>query len=197
MSYRVEHKFRLTHAEALQMRSELIAQGMAPLFPARRIESIYFDNRVFGMFVDSEEGSLPRKKIRLRHYPEAGSACSLEIKVSSIEGRFKTTRELIADEARAMLETGITDPQYGLCKPCLVIAYDREYFEHRGVRVTFDSDIRYSRYNSATVRREFECVAEIKAPIDTPQDLLADLIPGGRARFSKYGRAASRLLLAA
>ena len=51
--------------------------------------SIYFDNRTLDMFSDSEEGNLPRKKIRLRSYPPNSNKKNLEIKISSIEGRFK------------------------------------------------------------------------------------------------------------
>ena len=42
------------------------------------------------MFLDSEEGCVPRKKIRIRSYPMADKKTkNLEIKISSIEGRFK------------------------------------------------------------------------------------------------------------
>ena len=45
------------------------------------------------MYRDSVEGSVPRKKIRIRNYPNTDDKnYYLETKISSIEGRFKTRK---------------------------------------------------------------------------------------------------------
>ena len=44
--------------------------GGNEIFKERKISSLYFDNKNYDMFLDSEEGVLPRKKIRIRNYPE-------------------------------------------------------------------------------------------------------------------------------
>ena len=45
------------------------------------------------MYTDSIEGLTPRKKIRVRNYPTTQDAnLYLEIKISSVEGRFKTRK---------------------------------------------------------------------------------------------------------
>ena len=69
--------------------------------PKRKIESIYFDNKIKTSFKDSEEGVVPRKKIRIRNYPATKKINLLEKKISSIEGRFKTS-ESINDEKKRL-----------------------------------------------------------------------------------------------
>jgi hypothetical protein len=46
------------------------------------------------MYDDSIEGLAPRKKIRVRNYPEkSNDTFQLETKISSIEGRYKTAKK--------------------------------------------------------------------------------------------------------
>ena len=64
------------------------------------------------MFVDSEEGTLPRKKIRIRSYKTADHAeqdSNLEVKISSVEGRYKTSKELDVSESEEFLQQGYFD----------------------------------------------------------------------------------------
>ena len=60
--------------------------------PTSLVHSHYFDTYDFKAFTDSEEGLLPRRKVRLRYYG-AGKIVpdhySLETKISSVEGRFQ------------------------------------------------------------------------------------------------------------
>ena len=46
------------------------------------------------MYLDSEDGCLPRKKIRVRTYPENknDSEYFFETKISSVEGRYKIVK---------------------------------------------------------------------------------------------------------
>ena len=61
----------------------------------RKIESLYFENNKREMYSDSVEGLTPRKKIRVRNYPGTKDEnLYLEIKISSVEGRFKTRKIL-------------------------------------------------------------------------------------------------------
>ena len=62
MSYRKEKKFRLSNSDFLLFKSILLRKGLKELFKQRKITSQYFDTNDFKMFVDSEEGVLPRKK---------------------------------------------------------------------------------------------------------------------------------------
>ena len=92
MSFRSETKFRLSYGDHYLLKSNLLSLGMKQLYPNRFINSQYFDTEKLQMFFDSEEGILPRKKVRIRWYHEKQEK-KLEIKVSSVEGRFKIKKK--------------------------------------------------------------------------------------------------------
>ena len=123
MSFRIEEKIVVTKQELFRLRERLLQQGMSELFPGRVIRSVYFDSRTNGMFVDSEEGSLPRKKIRIRSYDGSTSLASLEMKVSSVEGRFKTAKNLSNKDRERLIKNGFVDSRYGLCDPKVEVSY--------------------------------------------------------------------------
>lgn len=193
MGRRVEQKFRLTTYEALRLREALARKGMSTLFPRRMIESLYFDNEDMGMFTDSNEGCVPRKKIRIRTYPSSSTEHLLESKISSANGRSKTSRPLSPGEALSLTRMGILDPIYGYCKPLIYVRYIREYLRVCSARITIDHDIYYRRFQSAWSVREHESVAEIKAPDGVSVDFLQAIIEAPTSRFSKYSRACERL----
>ena len=84
MSYRIEEKIPMTLNDAINFISNLEKDGLKMLHPKRIISSDYYDSADFNLFRDSEEGLLPRKKIRIRHYPLSKlSEYSLEVKISS------------------------------------------------------------------------------------------------------------------
>jgi SPX domain protein involved in polyphosphate accumulation len=65
------------------------------LYPSRLIKSLYFENLNKDSYKDSVEGTLPRKKIRVRNYPNVKkNEFYLEKKISSYEGRFKIKKRL-------------------------------------------------------------------------------------------------------
>jgi len=93
MSFRKENKFRLTASDMKLLKSELISKGMVELYPEREVQSTYLDTREFRMFQDSNEGVLPRKKIRIRTYNNQNKFTQ-ETKISSEEGRYKKSKVL-------------------------------------------------------------------------------------------------------
>ena len=188
MSFRKERKFRLTAYEQRRLRSDLLARGMTLLYPGRRITSQYFDNTARQALVESEEGCLPRRKLRARWYGEDRAVMQWECKVSSVEGRYKATAPLSPVRFAAIMAHGHLDSHYGLCRPVMEISYERSYFDLEGLRVTFDTQIRYRLNATGHSLRDFETVVEIKAPIDTPEDVLEALVPVPATRFSKYAR---------
>lgn len=187
MSFRKERKFRLTACDASSLRVQLVGKGMLLLHPDRKIASQYFDTANLKLFEESEEGVLPRTKIRVRWYNDDQDKLALERKVSSIEGRFKTTKEITSQYFKRIRREGIWDPAYGRMTPSVVISYARSYFAYKDMRITFDTDIRYA-FGLCMQYRDFEEVVEIKAPFDTPDDYLERLLPIPTSRFSKYGR---------
>jgi len=189
LSFRTEEKIVVTTNEMFRIKQRLSREGMSELYPGRVIRSVYFDSRTNGMFVDSEEGSLPRKKLRIRTYDGSSAAPSLEMKVSSVEGRFKTTKRLSNEEQDHYLRNGIVDSRYGLCDAKVEVSYSRKYYQLAGVRITFDTDIRYRKMNTAIEAMDSLNVMEIKAPVQTPSDFLNVLVQEPRRRFSKFSRA--------
>ena len=191
MSFRVEEKLLVRSNQVAGLLKWLSDENSILLHPKRRIYSTYFDTAAFSIFSDSEEGSVPRKKIRIRTYNASGhfkNPNALEVKISSIEGRFKTTRALSNDEARELLSVGIFDPTYGTCDPVVSVAYNREYFQVHDVRLTIDTDIEYCAMGSKFPVKDDSTAVEIKASSTASMDMLSQAFPFRRTRFSKYAR---------
>ena len=188
MSFRKEKKFRLTWYDFESLKNALLLKGMTQLFAKREINSLYYDDENHSMYHDSEEGLLPRRKVRIRWYDDIKKA-SNEVKISSFEGRFKTS-SLAHAESENSLPQSLFDPHYGVIIPSLLVSYTREYFTFESMRITFDSDIKYFNYRLAQNIQflDKECVMEIKVGIDVPDDYIERLIPHSTSRFSKYSR---------
>lgn len=190
MSFRKEKKFKVTIQDSLKFKDQLIKQGMTRLYKRRRINSIYFDTVNLNMFFDSEEGTVPRKKIRVRWYNEE-KKFELEKKVSSIEGRYKTSNviENISQESEILREQYL-DSQYGKVTPTIRISYERSYFSFRSMRITFDDNITYKTYktNFRKIYQDPERVIEIKISADCSDDYIESHVPYATSRFSKYSR---------
>ena len=69
MSFRKEIKSILNRRNSFDFKKMIIKKGAIEIYPKRKISSLYFDNAKKQTHVDSEEGALPRKKIRIRTYP--------------------------------------------------------------------------------------------------------------------------------
>ena len=162
---------------------------MSELYPKRIISSCYFDTSNLKIFHDSEEGILPRKKIRLRWYGDQEEV-NKEIKISSIEGRFKQINKIRIDEFKNLKNYKIFDNDYGILRPTLIIKYEREYFTFNNLRLTFDTNISYKNMASIIqpVFIDTDNVMEIKTSIAVSDDYLDEFIPIQTSRFSKYAR---------
>ena len=113
----------------------------------------------------------------------------IEKKISSIDGRYKITNNLPIDKIENFPKN-ISDQLYGLLTPSLRVSYEREYFYLSGMRITFDTSIKYQnyRYFSLNDFNDPESVVEIKVSMDTSDDFIESLIPYPTTRFSKYSR---------
>jgi len=189
MSFRKEKKFRVSVYDSLILKAQLLDKGMNRLFPKRSIHSQYFDTKQNKMFHDSEEGILPRKKVRVRWYNNSQKILTLENKTSSIEGRFKTTKKISHEEFYEYKVNGLLDSLYGHIAPSVLVEYSREYYQYQDVRITFDSNIRYFMIKDNRLSTEDERVIEIKVPFSVSDDYLEKLLPIPTSRFSKYSRA--------
>ena len=94
MTFRTEEKLKIHPSRLPEFLGWLAESEAVIVHPPRRVISIYLDNDRLGMFHDSMEGVLPRKKLRFRRYEprdKPTTSWRLESKVSSVEGRFKTS----------------------------------------------------------------------------------------------------------
>tara|TARA_B100000768_G_C11236081_1_gene357306 strand:+ start:790 stop:1380 length:591 start_codon:yes stop_codon:yes gene_type:complete len=186
MSFRIEQKILINKNQSIDLKIFLKKRSANEIYPKRIVKSLYFENTTNQMFVDSEEGIVPRKKIRIRYYPETESKFSIEKKISSIEGRFKVNKNIDKKLFDKYTQSGILDNQYGWCKPKIWVEYFREYFEINDVRVTYDTDIKYLDTNGNLIGKEKNSVFEIKTSIKKNLDELIIDFPYDRSRFSKY-----------
>ena len=88
MSFRKEKKYRLTISDQNILKYSLMDKGMKQLFPMRQVNSCYLDTLDLSLFFASDEGILPRRKLRYRWYANSFKA-KKELKISSTEGRYK------------------------------------------------------------------------------------------------------------
>ena len=188
MSFRFERKALFHFSDYIKIKKLIFDKGGSILFPKRFIKSLYFDNYQKQTLIDSEEGSHPRKKIRIRTYPESNlKNFFLEKKISSVEGRFKLSKILKQSEYISFLKNGVFDEQYGNCYPLMWVTYEREYFSVLGKRVTLDKNIKYKKYNQFKEYFDNEnVILEAKSNMLEKTNIFDDLPQFTEVRVSKY-----------
>tara|TARA_B100001123_G_scaffold447690_1_gene606038 strand:+ start:759 stop:1343 length:585 start_codon:yes stop_codon:yes gene_type:complete len=187
MSFRIEEKLYIKSEHLIDFKEFLVKHLAKKIYHQRIIKSLYFDNLNSQMYNDSIEGIVPRKKIRIRRYPnENDKNIYLEIKNSSVEGRFKTRKIIDKEKADFFKKMGIFDNQYGSCFPNLYVSYKREYLKIDDVRISLDTDIVYENYKTNVIYNDSNIIVEIKASIKKNVDDLVETFPFQRIRFSKY-----------
>ena len=186
MSFRVEEKILVNENDNFLVKKFLKLNSAKKLYNSRVVKSLYFDNNSFDMFQNSEEGIVPRKKIRIRSYPKFNNKFFLEIKISSVEGRFKKSNEISDTQCLELIKNGIFDKQYGHCKPKIYVKYLREYYVMKNTRITYDKDIEYLNVQQRILGKENSRVLELKPNKDKNTDELFLDFPFSRIRYSKY-----------
>lgn len=193
MSFRKEIKSILKPSKLNLLGKWLSENNFKILYPQRKINSLYLDNKSFSMYKDSIEGCVPRKKIRLRNYnlkPEFKSGnTNLELKVSSVEGRFKKKNII---KILNLKNYKINDKMYGDCYPTICVSYKRKYYISDNFRLTLDTDIEYRNFCYGKISDfnhiEPNYVIEIKF-VKQQDDKLLKTFPFHFVRFSKYCQA--------
>tara|TARA_Y100000813_G_C24093388_1_gene319293 strand:+ start:249 stop:869 length:621 start_codon:yes stop_codon:yes gene_type:complete len=187
MSFRIEDKLFILNENLIEFKDFLINKKAKKIFKSRSIKSLYFDNLNLDMYNDSIEGLTPRKKIRIREYPESDDKkFYLEIKHSSVEGRFKTRKIIPLKQFKEFKKIGFFDSQYGTCLPNYYVNYKREYFAIDDVRISIDQNIYYENFETNRIYRDQNIIVEIKTSIEKNLDELTKLFPFQKIRFSKY-----------
>tara|TARA_B100000700_G_scaffold256844_1_gene290291 strand:- start:228 stop:728 length:501 start_codon:yes stop_codon:yes gene_type:complete len=160
MSFRTERKFILKKENIQNFYMWLNENNCKNIYEKRLVSSVYFENKYNQMYQDSDEGVLPRKKIRIRNYNNNTNKYLLEKKISSSEGRYKIS--LAKKNIDMYNKIGIFDNQYGICKPTIKVSYLREYYSFKDYRITFDQNISYKKLNSRKEFKDNYCVIEFK-----------------------------------
>ena len=146
MTFRIERKLSLNNSNIFNLKSIFYKKDFKKIFPDRFIFSCYFDTIDYQMYKDSIEGTVPRKKIRLRSYNKLfGSNIFFEMKINSVEGRFKSVKKVL--NHKSILERGYFDHDYGICYPKLLVKYKRAYLKKKNVRLTIDTNVSFSKYD--------------------------------------------------
>ena len=153
------------------MKKNLFQSGMTSLYPARIVNSCYFDTHDLKLFSESEEVFYQEKKFEFDGIIK--NNFTREVKISSIEGRFKYQKEIYIQKFEDLFNLKIFDKLYGELVPILNVSYEREYFSYKNLRITFDKNITYTylKLTSKPVLNDSECVMEIKAPINCNEKL--------------------------
>ena len=194
MSFRIEEKLFFKSENIFEFRKFLSKESAKTLYTKRVIKSLYFDNLKLDMYKDSIEGSVPRKKIRVRNYPNADDKnYYLETKISSVEGRFKTRKIITKDEFEDLKKRGLLDNIYGTCLPNLYVTYEREYAKINDVRISIDKNISYENFLTNQVYNDSNSIVELKTSIRKNLDELIKTFPFQKIRFSKYCFAVEKL----
>ena len=188
MSFRFEEKILLHISDYLKIKDFIFKSGGKNLYEKRKISSLYFDNNLSEMYLDSEDGTLPRKKIRIRKYPNNKiSELFFETKISSVEGRFKIVKKINEKKFKEYIQRGYFDINYGFCFPKIEISYLREYFSFFNQRLTLDNLITYKCFKSNRILIDKEIlILEIKSNSAISVEQFKNAIPLQRLRVSKY-----------
>ncbi len=195
MSFRYEEKCVIDEKNKGLLMKYLDDFTILQLYPSRKISSLYFDNFKKEMFSDSEEGIVPRKKIRLRNYPfSKDKKFFFETKINSVEGKFKSSRVIKNKEYMTFLKRGIFDKKYGNCEPMVEVNYKREYYKINDLRITIDTNISYKKFNSnITFENNKILICEFKSNDIKNIRMFYDKNIFTRLRISKYCDAISKM----
>lgn len=198
MSFRIEKKYNI-HQTKIPLLFKWLEENKAiEIFQKRTINSVYFENDSSTMFYDSIEGSLPRKKIRVRKYGDSifnYDNSNLEYKINSIEGRYKKTNKI--NNCNKIFKYGIFDKDYGNCFPKIEIKYNRNYYKiFDEIRLTLDTNISYKKFDKKFLSKkikEEKIVLEVKTQNTNYENYINNNIYFEEIRFSKYCNAFEKI----
>jgi hypothetical protein len=189
MSFRKEEKVIFHISDYNKLKNLIFRMKGKIIYPKRHIKSIYFDNNKNKIFFDSEEGSVPRTKLRVRTYPKNNidTEWYFEKKINSAEGKFKVSKKITKDQYENFLKFGIFDKTYGNCYLNLYVEYIREYFVVSNIRITLDQSIKYKSFlNNKIIKKVDKMILEYKFNNLDPIEVFDGKIPFQFSRMSKY-----------
>ena len=170
--------------------------------PDRKINSIYLDTSNFDDFIDGEEGTVPRKKVRIRWYGDESihknlnRNYQLEIKKTKASERSKDIIKYFGkiNDILEIAKGFYKKPR----KPILIVSYSRKYFEDtKNNRITIDSDLTYKKLdNDLNLIGNYYSSSntiELKNDLLNFSEIEYNFLENFRVRFSKYCDAVNKL----
>ena len=169
------------------------------LYKSRMIYSIYFDTHDYKLFRLSEEGVSPRYKVRLRSYDFNFHKVNLEIKKTKNYLREKiVVKDFFYNKnslRNNLIKLGITENLY----PILQVSYERKYYNSYFGRITFDTNIKYTKVNEnlknilPNSMDTFE-ILEVKNNNQYDKYQVMQLLNLKETRFSKYCQGINKII---
>ena len=197
MSFRLEKKFTLDTRNYDEFIRYINTIDAKKIYNSRKVFSTYFENDFFSSFKQSEEGVVPRKKIRIRSYNtnDHSVVSKLEIKISAEDSRFKKVERIKSNhQIEKLLSRGFIDRNYGLCKPLLNVSYEREYYQLTDHRITIDKNISYCNFKKKIkIFKEPLSIIEFKSDTTKDINLYDNILTSPISRFSKYCRGMNKV----
>ena len=197
---RVEFKYKSNY---LELRRIILKLQMTKKISDRIINSIYFDDYKKTNYVDSMEGTVPRQKIRFRWYGSKKindlPKGTIEIKKTFANSRDKKLFK-VDNFNLILIKKNISKFMPSLIKPICQVTYYREYFEnHKGHRMTLDTDLKYFRLdNICNIEKlfvDYTKIAELKLSKYSDYEKISSSFENLRVRNSKYCNAIENLYL--
>ena len=147
--------------------------NLKEIYPEREITSIYFDTKEFDYYHLSQEGILPRKKVRLRYY-EVGKY-NLEIKFQDYHSKIKKIIKLINIENinYHLFENGISE----FLIPTIKVNFSRRYFSNFAGRFTIDKNLNYSYSDTSSLFNTKATIRSNQVILEIKNDDINDKVP--------------------
>ena len=193
---RQEYKFLINRSELNVLKKIL---KLKKKYKSRRINSYYFDTLFLRDYVDSEEGTVPRKKIRFRWYGKK--------KMNNGNFEIKITEDLVRKKEKINIENFNLQIKEMLKKfrskyhPIIKVSYDRDYFISKisNLDMNYDTNITYEKFNKnyKKVSKIYDLnnIFEIKDNLRISPDAFLKYVSHKRTRFSKYSEGIKKLNL--
>jgi len=193
---RQEYKFLINRFELNILKKKL---KLRKKYKSRIINSYYFDTIFLKDFIDSEEGTVPRKKLRFRWYgKKLTNMGNFEIKITEdiVRKKEKIKIENFDLEIKNILKKFKTNYY-----PIIKVSYNRDYFKSNvsNLDMNYDTNIIYEKlsknYKKISKIYDSNNIFEIKDDLNTSPDNFLKYINHKRTRFSKYSEGIKKLNL--
>ncbi len=193
---RQEYKFSINRFELNILKKKL---KLRKKYKSRQINSYYFDTLFLKDFIDSEEGTVPRKKLRFRWYGKK------QLNVGNFE--IKITEDLVRKKEKIKIENFDLEIKKILKRynpyyiPIIKVSYNRDYFKSTlyNLDMNYDTNIIYERlgkdYKQNSRVYDFNNIFEVKDNLYISPDSFLKYINHKRIRFSKYSEGIKKLNL--